>query len=142
MQPHRWARHMSDYIRRSGIHTRWTKRLQQLSKKYGFFASPVQEEIERKWAKAVKALVRQPEPDTWPREMEGKSTLKLYREYKQEVRVEPLYDNSAGSKLLFEARAGALRTLVYRRRFDDDVGSAMGRVCDADEDTIEQLILH
>ncbi|KAH7959349.1 hypothetical protein HPB49_010510 [Dermacentor silvarum] len=98
----------------------WTKRLQQLSKKYGFFASPVQEETERKWAKAVETLVRQTEVDTWRRDMEGKSTLKLYREHKQEIRVEPLYDNSVASSLLFEARAGALRTLVYRRRYDDN----------------------
>ncbi|KAH7960504.1 hypothetical protein HPB49_020543 [Dermacentor silvarum] len=57
--------------------------------------------------------------------MEGKSTLKLYREYKQEIRVEPHYDNSVASSLLFEARAGALRTLAYLRSFDDNMGSAM-----------------
>ncbi|KAH7977810.1 hypothetical protein HPB49_003685 [Dermacentor silvarum] len=125
MQPHRWARRMFDYIHRNGVRTRWTKRLQQLSKKYGFFASLVQEETKRKWAKAVETLVRQTEVDTWQRDMEGKSTLKLYREHKQEIRMEPLYDNSVASSLLFEARAGALRTLVYRRRYDDNVGSAI-----------------
>ncbi|XP_072143556.1 uncharacterized protein [Dermacentor andersoni] len=41
MQPHRWRRRMFDYIHRNGIRTRWTKRPQQLSKKYGFFSSPV-----------------------------------------------------------------------------------------------------
>ncbi|KAH7959553.1 hypothetical protein HPB49_011875 [Dermacentor silvarum] len=120
MQPHRWARRMFHYIHRNGIRTRWTKRLQQLSKKYGFFASPVQEETERKWAKAVETLVRQTEADTWRQDIEGKSTLKLYREYKQEIRVEPHYDNSVASSLLFEARAGALRTLANRRSFGDN----------------------
>ncbi|KAH7941446.1 hypothetical protein HPB49_013762 [Dermacentor silvarum] len=142
MQPHRWARRMFEYIHRNGVRTRWTKRLQQLSKKYGFFASPVQEETERKWAKAVETLVRQTEVDTWRQDMEGKSTLKLYREHKQEIRMEPLYDNSVASSLLFEARAGALRTLVYRRRYDDNVGSVMCKVCNADQETIEHLVLH
>ncbi|KAH7970285.1 hypothetical protein HPB49_002260 [Dermacentor silvarum] len=125
MQPHRWARRMFDYIHRNSIRT-----------------SPVQEETERKWAKAVETLVRQTEADTWRRDMEGKSTLKLYREHKREIRVEPLYDNSVASSLLFEARAGALRTRVYRRRFDENVGSVMCRVCNADQETIEHLVLH
>ncbi|KAH7959554.1 hypothetical protein HPB49_011876 [Dermacentor silvarum] len=106
-------------IHRNGIRTRWTKRLQQLSKKYGFFASPVQE-TERKWAKAVETLVRQTEADTWRRDMEG----------------------NVASSLLFEAQAGALRTLVYRWRFDGNVGSVMCRVCNVDQETIEHLVLH
>lgn len=142
MQPHRWARRIFDYVHRNGIRTRWSKRLQHLSRKYGFYASPVQEDTERKWSKAVKTQVRMTEADTWRRDMEEKSTLRIYRESKQEIHVEPLFDNSVASSLLFEARAGALRTLAYRRRFDDSVGDAMCRVCGADEETIEHLVMN
>ncbi|XP_037505957.1 uncharacterized protein LOC119382330 [Rhipicephalus sanguineus] len=61
MQPHRWARRIFDYVHRNGIRTRWSKRQQHLSRKYGFYASPVQEETERKWSKAVKTQVRMTE---------------------------------------------------------------------------------
>ncbi|KAL1479198.1 hypothetical protein MTO96_052051 [Rhipicephalus appendiculatus] len=54
MQPHRWTRRVFDYVHRNCIRTRWSKRLQHLSRRYGFYASPVKEDTERKWAKAVK----------------------------------------------------------------------------------------
>ncbi|KAG0421626.1 hypothetical protein HPB47_002493 [Ixodes persulcatus] len=53
-----------------------------------------------------------------------------------------LYDNSLGSRLLFEARAGALRTLVYRERFDPKVVSTMCRACREEPGTVEHLVLY
>ena len=52
-----------------------------------------------------------------------------------------LYDNSLGSRLLFEARAGALRTLVYKQRFDNNVQSTVCRVCEGESETSEHIIL-
>ncbi|KAL1435122.1 hypothetical protein MTO96_011252, partial [Rhipicephalus appendiculatus] len=150
MQPHRWTPRVFDYVHRNCIRTRWSKRLQHLSRRYGFYVSPVKEDTERKWAKAVKTQVRLSETDTWRRNMEQKATLRTYREHKQEICVEPLFDNSVASSLLFEARAGALRTLAYRQRFDDSVDSAMCRVflppwcrvCGAAEESIEHLVVN
>ncbi|KAH7952413.1 hypothetical protein HPB52_022843 [Rhipicephalus sanguineus] len=63
--------------------------------------------------------------------MEDKSTLLSYRTHKADIGMEPLYDNSGGSALLFEPRAGALRTLGYRRKFDTlaVVARAICRIC-------------
>ncbi|KAH7954487.1 hypothetical protein HPB49_019142 [Dermacentor silvarum] len=57
--------------------------------------------------------------------------------------MERLYDNSAGSALLFETRAGALRTKVYRRRFDQSVddSTVQCRACGDDEENIEHIVL-
>ncbi|KAH6925985.1 hypothetical protein HPB50_012920 [Hyalomma asiaticum] len=76
--------------------------------------------------------------------MQNKSTLLTYRTHKADIGTEPLYDNSGGSALLFEARAGALRTLTYRRRFDSpaDVDRAICRICGVEEETTEHLVLH
>ncbi|KAL1446388.1 hypothetical protein MTO96_044599 [Rhipicephalus appendiculatus] len=67
-------------------------------------ASPV-----RPWTQ-----VRLSETDTWRRNMEQKAIHcgpTAYREHKQVICVEPLFDNSVASSLLFEARAGALSEL-------------------------------
>ncbi|KAH8035675.1 hypothetical protein HPB51_007919 [Rhipicephalus microplus] len=60
-----------------------------------------------------------------------------------DIRMELLYDNSGGSALLFEARAAALRTLVYHRRFNTsaDVARIICRICGTEEETIEHIVL-
>ncbi|KAH6948082.1 hypothetical protein HPB50_022807 [Hyalomma asiaticum] len=75
--------------------------------------------------------------------MMQKSTLTMYRSHKKAIAAERLYDNGIGSSLLFEARAGALRTLVYRRRYDTspDDTTAMCRICSAEEEDVEHLVL-
>lgn len=77
----------------------------------------------------------------WGKAMEAKSTLECYRKHKEIISGSRIYDNSIGSSLLFEARAGALRTLEYRRRFDDDVVSSLCRVCGVETETQEHLVL-
>ncbi|KAH8026785.1 hypothetical protein HPB51_024504 [Rhipicephalus microplus] len=67
----------------------------------------------------------------------------MYGKYKAELGREKLYDNSVGCTLIFEARAGALRTLTYRSRFDQDpqVQAAICRCCSETNETAEHLIL-
>lgn len=72
--------------------------------------------------------------------MEKKDTLQLYRRCKPDIKVERLYDNSTGSALLFEARAGALRTLEYRSRFDASVTSTLCRACGEEAETTEHVV--
>ncbi|KAH7979157.1 hypothetical protein HPB49_008508 [Dermacentor silvarum] len=54
---------------------------------------------------------------------EEKSSLKLYRSEKLEIRTECCYDNSKGSALLAEASAGVLRTRIWRARFTEGVST-------------------
>lgn len=57
----------------------------------------------------------------------------MYVKEKREHTAETdLYDNGFGSYLLFGARAGALRTLVYRQWFDTTVEFSLYRLCEAD----------
>ncbi|KAH7972541.1 hypothetical protein HPB52_013275 [Rhipicephalus sanguineus] len=55
-----------------------------------------------------------------------------------------MYDKNTGGDLLFEARAGALRTLVSHRRFDGstDDTRALRRVCEQEEETMQKVVLH
>lgn len=62
--------------------------------------------------------------------------------HKQTITSETrLYDNSLGSRLLFEARAEALRTLPYKRRFDDAVTASVCRSCGTHDKTVAEVIL-
>ncbi|KAH7946114.1 hypothetical protein HPB49_020518 [Dermacentor silvarum] len=72
--------------------------------------------------------------------MTAKSTLRMHSTHKTNTKMEELYDNSCGSALLFEARAGALRTLVYRHRFDSSVDLTC-RTCGLEEENPEHLVL-
>lgn len=138
----RWARRLFMYTHLTGLRTRWQKRLHQLEHKYGFFSDPVEASSEREWASEVKKKVRDNEAQQWLRDAQTKKTLQVYLTHKTTIASEALlYDNSLGSRLLSEARAGALRTLVYRRRFDATVTSSACRVCGGYDETVEHVVL-
>ncbi|KAG0413370.1 hypothetical protein HPB47_009476 [Ixodes persulcatus] len=125
-----------------GVQTGWRKRLYQLEKKYGFFSTPVTITTDRKWETEIRKRVREEEAARWAETAKSKSTLYMYHRYKHEISAETrLYDNSLGSRLLFESRAGGLRTQVYCRRFDQTVESAACRVCGQADETIEHIVL-
>ena len=76
----------------------------------------------------------------WEEEMEKKSTLARYRNFKvirgsKEVR----YDNTRGSALLALARAGALQTRGHRARYTSDLDSTCTN-CGVYEETIEHVL--
>ncbi|KAH8027143.1 hypothetical protein HPB51_003512 [Rhipicephalus microplus] len=98
-----------------------------------------------KWAHAVKTQVCEEETEQWRRAMEDKSTLLTYCTHKaDDIGMEPLYNNSGGGALLFQARTGALRTLAYRPTFDTsaDVARAICRICGTEEETTEHIVLY
>ena len=50
------------------------------------------------------------ESNLWHTDMQEKSTLTIYRKYKHSIKdAQNLYDNSAGTTTLFEARTGTLQ---------------------------------
>ncbi|KAG0416151.1 hypothetical protein HPB47_006683 [Ixodes persulcatus] len=138
----RWAKRLFVYTHMTSLQSRWRKRLYQLEKKFGFFTEPVEATTEKEWESVVRKRVREQENVQWLEAARTKSTLTMYTELKQQITAETrLYDNSLGSRLLFEARAGALRTLVYKQRFDNNVQSTVCRVCEGESETSEHIIL-
>lgn len=138
----RWAKRLFVYTHMTSLQSRWRKRLYQLEKKFGFFTEPVEATTEKEWESVVRKRVREQENVQWLEAARTKSTLTMYAELKQQITAETrLYDNSLGSRLLFEARAGALRTLVYKQRFDSNVQSTVCRVCEGESETAEHIIL-
>ncbi|KAH7979907.1 hypothetical protein HPB49_011901 [Dermacentor silvarum] len=74
------------------------------------------------------------------RDMAAKSTLAVYRRHKKTIGMGHLYDNSLGSWLLFEATAGALRTLVRLRSISSDVRDVRCRACAKADESIEHVV--
>lgn len=136
-----WARRVFEYLSATCMRTDWTRRVYHIEKKYGFFGEKIEADTATKWSIEVRRRVKEAETTIWSKEMESKSTLELYRGNKRGISAECFYDNSIGSSLLFEARAGALRTLVYRSRFQDTGMCTKCRLCGAEAETQEHLIL-
>ncbi|XP_077555701.1 uncharacterized protein LOC144170053 [Haemaphysalis longicornis] len=136
----RWARRVFEYLLATCMRTDWTQREHKLEGKYGFLTEPITADNAAKWSREVRRRVMEVENTLWYRGMERKSTLDFYRRHKQEISTDDFYDNSVGSSLLFEARAGALRTLVYRSRFDNTIGCTICRLCGAKEETGELVL--
>ncbi|KAH7998789.1 hypothetical protein HPB51_026359 [Rhipicephalus microplus] len=143
MDDERWPRQLFRYARLTGTQTQWCRCLGSLKRKFGFSANLVIEDKMYKWAHAVKMQVCEEETEQWRRAVESKSTPFTYHTHKADICMEPLNDNSGGSALLFEARAGALRTLAYRRKFNTsaDMVRAICRICSTEEETPEHIVL-
>ncbi|KAH7970324.1 hypothetical protein HPB49_003769 [Dermacentor silvarum] len=144
MDDGRWARRVFRYVYLKGIQTQWRARVQFLRRKYGLLNYSETGGARCETAKGVQDHVRETERELWKSAMASKTTLRLYCDNKGTITPEPIYDNSGGSAFLFEARAGALRTLDYRSRFDcaPEVQAAVCRVCGSERETAEHLVLN
>ncbi|KAH7937084.1 hypothetical protein HPB49_007841 [Dermacentor silvarum] len=119
----------------------WTRRVHHLKQKNGLIRDPILAESIGAYAKAVQQRVRDVEEVAWQLALAQKETLSFYRQHKSSIKATRLYDNSVGSALLFEARAGALRTLTRQRAFDTTVTCVLCRSCGKSDETIEHLVL-
>ncbi|KAH7967192.1 hypothetical protein HPB49_023428 [Dermacentor silvarum] len=111
MPRERWARRVLDYLSATCLRTPWVRRIYHIESKYGFFNCPLSADTSAAWAHRTRQRVKCEEAAQWQRAMAANSTLAVYRQHKQEISAVYFYDNALGSKLLFEARAGALRTI-------------------------------
>lgn len=143
MSRERWARRVFEYLSATCLRTKWVRRVYRIESKYNLFSHPIDAGTAAAYTKEVRSRVGDAEEAFWLAGLEGKATLSTYRQHKTAIGAVQLYDNSIGSQLLFEARAGALRTLVYRRRYDSapEVLTALCRMCGYQEETIEHIVL-
>ncbi|KAG0421103.1 hypothetical protein HPB47_002980 [Ixodes persulcatus] len=109
----RWAKRLFVYTHMTSLQSIWRKRLYQLEKMFGFFTEPVEATTEKEWESVVRKRVREQENVQWLEAARTKSTLTMYAELKQQITTETrLYDNSLGSRLLFEARAETAEHII------------------------------
>ena len=54
--------------------------------------------------------------EEWKKEMDGMSTLWMYRKYKEKIAYEDCYDNSEGSRILVRARTSCMKLGEWEMR--------------------------
>ena len=56
----------------------------------------------------IRRKIREYDNKIWHEEMEKKSSIKMYRKYKKNIKQEKIYDNRWSSVLLFQARVNMM----------------------------------
>lgn len=134
----RWAKQMQEVKRGMGIRTSWDRRNEFAARCVGY--NKKQWEERNIGDREISGLVYEAFEGAWKERMNGKSSLRVYREEKgTRGHVEGIYSNGVGSGLLADARAGVLDTRVMRGKFEE-VDEAC-RMCGGQRETIEHVVL-
>lgn len=131
MDDQRWAAKVLRYLYMKSVDTQWRKRTRRLRTKYMKPGSAGET------TKAIKNEVKETETTTWKKRMDAKKSLDIYRIGKQEITREKLFDNTKGSALLFEARAGCLRTKTLIR---EPVQEELCAGCGNEPETMRHIV--
>lgn len=132
MEDEKWAARVFKYLYLRSVDTRWRRRTRQLTKRYGKSVG------ESGVYTTVKKQVKAAETTKWAQRMEAKKTLETYRAEKREIKKEGFYGNTRGSALLFEARAGCLRTRAYTGSYRQQDETCA--CCGSDRETIDHIV--
>ena len=75
----------------------------------------------------------------WTKEVENKSTMKLYKLYKKEIMEIDQYENTEESQLIERSRTNSIQ-LNWRNRFKNQDTTCPA--CNKEEETLEHFLLH
>ena len=147
MPNHNWVKMVYKSAKISNIKLSAVERLEKLKQRYNCQDEIIEESLggqafTKAYKKYIYNKINEKVIEEWKESMEGKSSLERYREFKQKRgTIDHMYDNSRGSTLLAEARAGFLKTRKFRSRFDEIDPHC--NVCGGVEvETLEHVILN
>jgi len=124
-------------------HLAWDNRVRTLARRFAFNTvkpRPDEGETLKAFGDGVKKRVLQVATNDWQAQLDSKSSLSLYRQHKNEHKFESLiYDNSMGSKLLANARAGSLRTRLYRKKYTPDLDTTC-QICHSETEDLGHIL--
>lgn len=88
----------------------------------------------------LKKILKEHDDKLWQEDIEDKSTLKIYKKYKKEIKDEQvLYDNTKESTILFRTRVGTLSLNDINRHQNKDTNCLL---CKEDCENLEHFLLH
>ncbi|KAG0441865.1 hypothetical protein HPB47_015827 [Ixodes persulcatus] len=108
---------------------------------FGAFCMSDEPQAEKDWVRKVRTQIKAVERERWTLGMQQHTSLHLYASFKTEIAPITSCRNTLGSRLLIEARGGALRTRQYCRKFDGSVTDMTCSACGEAEQTTEHLLL-
>ncbi|KAG0438821.1 hypothetical protein HPB47_016853 [Ixodes persulcatus] len=83
---------------------------------------------------------KEEEQRRWRDVMSRKPSLLTYSSHKDIIKKEEFYDNTKGSGLLFQARAGTLGTKTWRAKFTEEL-ETLCTICRTDTETIDHIVI-
>ncbi len=86
----------------------------------------------------LKTKIYKLDSQKWDNEILGKTTLSLYRQSKQKIEDEGIYDNSYASDLLFRCRTNTLQLNDRKRHQQEDTKCPM---CEHNYEDLEHFLL-
>ena len=90
----------------------------------------------------IKNMIKNYDNNHWHEDLKNKSTLKLYRQLKFSIQDDQkLYDNTAASTTLFEARSGTLRLNDRNRHTRGDTRCPLIPLCNHEYEDLEHFLL-
>lgn len=143
----RWAHKVWEYMIYKDRNTKWRKsRTRTLLYRHHIPTQTVgepgkeREENTGPDDKTLRTLVHEEEQQRWRDVMSRKPSLRAYSSHKDTIKKEEFYDNTKGSGLLFQARAGTLGTKTWRARFTEEL-ETLCTICGTDTETIDHIVI-
>ena len=87
----------------------------------------------------TQTIIDKIDTEMWRKEVETKSSIKLYRECKTQIKEEQIYDNTPASITFFRCRSNTLN-LKDRKRFEG--GDTKCVCCSEEYENLEHFILY
>ena len=86
----------------------------------------------------IKQKMRKWDTEEWEKDLESKSSIKIYRTFKTEIKEGKDYDNRLSSKIIFRARSNTLE-LNDRNRFKNQ--NTMCELCEKEKEDLIHFII-
>ena len=116
--------------------TKWIKQIKEYLEELQININTIQTST----IQDIKSTIKIYDSNLWHTDMQEKSTLTIYRKYKHSIKDEQnLYDNSAGTTTLFEARTGTLQLNDTKRHTN---GETSCELCGYHYENCEHFLLH
>ena len=96
------------------------------------------EEINTLSIENIKNISRKVDTRKWKEDMKVKSSLKIYREFKLEIKEEKFYDNRDSSKYFFQAKTNTLPLNTTRRHIG---GETKCELCNYENEDLIHFLL-
>jgi len=113
--------------------TKWIQQIKTYMKELNINLSCIENMSNTK----IKMMTKEFDDKLWKKDILNKSTLKIYRKYKHEIKDEQdIYDNTAASVTLFRARTGTLLR-DFKRPIDDKICI----LCKEENEDIQHFLL-
>ena len=97
-------------------------------------------EVERMSKPALKKRLKEWDDRQWSEELEAKTSVNVYRSGKGSIKEDPIYDNTAASTVLFQARTNTLPLGTRKRRMNTGETATCALCGEADEDQFHFML--